>query len=74
MVRSYALVLLLSFGLLTTTLAAKSDARVTVYITRTGTKYHKASCRTLRRSKIKITLKEAKERGYEQCHICYPPE
>ena len=46
----------------------------TVYITRTGTKYHRAGCRSLARSSIPISLKGAKARGYTPCAICRPPE
>lgn len=45
-----------------------------VYITNTGTKYHLAGCRSLVGSKIKITLKEAKEKGYTPCKLCNPPQ
>jgi hypothetical protein len=41
----------------------------TVYITRTGTKYHLAGCRHLK-SAIPITLKDAKELGYTPCSVC----
>lgn len=44
-----------------------------VYITSTGSKYHRDSCRTLKKSKIPISLKEAKNQGYEACKICNPP-
>lgn len=37
---------------------------VTVYITRTGSKYHRGSCRYLKKSKIPISLKDAKAQGY----------
>lgn len=47
---------------------------VTVHITRTGRKYHRPSCRHLSRSKIQITLKEARERGYTPCKVCKPPQ
>ena len=47
---------------------------VTVYITRTGAKYHTASCRYLSRSKIPIPLKDAKQRGYAACKVCRPPQ
>jgi competence protein ComEC len=70
----YAAVLILSLGLLTTTLAAKSDSQVTVYITKTGEKYHMGSCRYLKKSKIAVTLKEVKEQGYDACSVCDPPE
>ena len=43
-----------------------------VYITNTGSKYHNASCRTLK-SKIEKHLSEV--RGvYEPCGICHPPQ
>jgi hypothetical protein len=45
---------------------------VTVYITRTGTKYHCAGCRYLRKSKIPISLKDAKQH-YTPCSVCKPP-
>jgi hypothetical protein len=37
----------------------------TVYITRTGSKYHSDGCRYLSRSCIPISLSEAKAEGYE---------
>jgi hypothetical protein len=47
---------------------------VTVYITRTGAKYHTASCRYLSRSKIPISLKDAKQGGFAPCKVCRPPQ
>jgi hypothetical protein len=47
---------------------------VTVYVTRTGTKYHRAGCRSLAHSSIQITLADAKSRGYTPCKLCHPPE
>ena len=44
-----------------------------VYVTKTGTKYHKDGCSSLRSSKIEITLGEAVEKGYEPCKVCKPP-
>lgn len=52
--------------------ADKQDT--TVYITKTGKKYHKAFCSMLKSSKIKITLKKAKAEGYQPCSRCHPPE
>ena len=43
-----------------------------VYVTRTGKKYHRGSCSSLRRSKIPISLAEVKER-YGPCGRCNPP-
>jgi micrococcal nuclease len=50
----------------------KSEA-VTVYVTRTGAKYHRAGCRDLRRSAIPMSLEEAKKR-YSPCSVCGPPQ
>ncbi|MDN5214966.1 hypothetical protein QQ020_22995 [Fulvivirgaceae bacterium BMA12] len=44
----------------------------TVYITKTGRKYHKETCRYLNHSKYPLTLSKAKERGYEACKVCKP--
>ena len=44
-----------------------------VYVTRTGSKYHRDGCGSLSKSKIEITLKEAVEEGYEPCKRCKPP-
>ena len=45
---------------------------IKVYITNTGSKYHRDSCKTLKNSKIPISLSEA-VRNYEPCGICNPP-
>lgn len=42
-----------------------------VYITKTGSKYHRFGCRYLRKSSIPITLKKAKEYGYTPCSVCW---
>ena len=43
----------------------------TVYITRTGEKYHRSGCQYLRKSCIPISLSEAQSRGYEPCSRCW---
>ena len=43
----------------------------TVYITRTGAKYHRGSCRYLKYSKIPISLEKAKQ-SYGPCSVCRP--
>jgi len=53
--------------------AAQDPSTITVYITKTGEKYHKGSCRYLRQSKIAVSLKEAVSRGYGPCSVCQPP-
>lgn len=45
----------------------------TVYVTKTGKKYHRSGCRYLKQSKIAIKLPTAKKRGYQPCKICKPP-
>jgi len=54
----------------TVTTADRTEA---VYVTRTGAKYHRGSCRHLSRSKIPISLSEAK-RSYGACKVCHPPQ
>ncbi len=46
---------------------------VTVYVTRTGKKYHVGSCRYLRQSKSAIRLDAARGQGYTPCKVCRPP-
>lgn len=43
-----------------------------VYVTASGTKYHRGSCSYLK-SKYEITLREAAESGYTPCSRCSPP-
>lgn len=44
----------------------------TVYITRTGEKYHRGTCSSLRKSKIAISRSNARARGYQPCKRCRP--
>jgi micrococcal nuclease len=44
----------------------------TVYVTRTGSRYHRPGCRYLSRSVIAMALKEAASR-YGPCRSCRPP-
>ncbi|MCC8045773.1 MAG: Ig-like domain-containing protein [Clostridiales bacterium] len=41
-----------------------------VYITKTGSKYHRAGCRYLSSSMIEIDLSTAVAKGYEACSVC----
>ncbi|MDQ1274037.1 MAG: competence protein ComEC [Planctomycetota bacterium] len=50
------------------------DSNPTVYITDTGSKYHRDGCRYLSKSKIAISLDEAKSQGYTPCSVCKPPQ
>ncbi|MBI2839431.1 MAG: hypothetical protein HYX75_14040 [Acidobacteria bacterium] len=55
------------------TIAANELATCDVYITKSGTKYHRASCRYLNSSKKRVTLEWAKSHHYKPCAICKPP-
>ena len=83
-----AISLLIAVFLLVQTVGCSSDSRVpvasaaaatttdkreiTVYVTRTGQKYHRDGCRHLARSKFPMPLSEAK-RAYDPCKVCSPP-
>ena len=47
-----------------------SGSGVTVYITKSGSKYHSRWCQYLSDSRIPISLSAAKARGYEPCKVC----
>ena len=55
----------------TTTLEPLKDTD-TGYITKTGGRYHRNSCRYLVKSCIEIIVGEAKEKGYTPCKVCKP--
>jgi hypothetical protein len=61
--RIYLLLLLLLF-------CFAVQAQTIVYITKTGEKYHKETCRYLSKSSISIELAKAKENGYTACSVC----
>ncbi|HBJ2602265.1 TPA: cell wall-binding repeat-containing protein [Clostridium botulinum] len=44
----------------------------TVYITKTGKKFHRNGCRSLSKSKISISRSNAIKRGYSPCSVCKP--
>lgn len=52
---------------------ASDPGNQTVYVIRTGSKYHKAGCRHLRRSAIPMKLKDAAI-NYAPCSVCKPPK
>ncbi len=53
--------------------APAEKQEVTVYITKTGSKYHRLGCKYLSKSCIPISLEDAKARGYGPCSVCGPP-
>jgi hypothetical protein len=48
------------------------EKEIIVYITKSGTKYHRSECRHLSKSKVPIDLESAKEK-YSPCSTCKPP-
>ena len=54
-------------------MAAPGPDITTVYVTRTGAKYHRPGCQYLSKSCSPLSLEEAKARGYEPCSVCRPP-
>ena len=54
--------------------ADSSNSEMMVHITATGKKYHRAGCRTLKKSDTEVTLDEAKSMGLSPCGICNPPQ
>ena len=54
------------------TATSNNTTSQTVYITRTGEKYHRANCRYLSTSSIKISLSDAISGGYTACKVCKP--
>lgn len=52
---------------------SSQETSTTVYITETGSKYHRAGCSYLKKSCISISLSNAKAQGYTPCSRCNPP-
>lgn len=50
------------------------NKEVTVYVTKTGEKYHSAGCSSLSKSQIPMSLSDAKAAGYTPCSKCNPPQ
>lgn len=44
----------------------------TVYVTKSGNKYHRSTCRYVKKSKIAMTKTEAQKKGYKACSVCKP--
>ncbi len=63
---------LLTLFFISCTLDETSQTSRTVYITNTGNKYHRYSCRYVQQSRIAISLDTAKARGYTACSVCSP--
>ena len=48
------------------------EEKALVYVTPTGKKYHRASCRTIGEATTALRCNDAKEKGYDACKICKP--
>ncbi|SMG38808.1 endonuclease/exonuclease/phosphatase family protein [Dethiosulfovibrio salsuginis] len=58
--------------------SAKAESKeapknITVFVTKTGKSYHSDGCSSLSKSKIALSLEEAKAKGYTPCSKCKPP-
>lgn len=58
----------------TGTSGTAENKEVTVYVTNSGEKYHRDGCKYLGKSKIPISLNDAKNEGYSPCKVCNPPQ
>ncbi len=52
--------------------SSNDSSDITVYVTNTGSKYHRDGCQYLSQSKIAISLSDAVLR-YDPCSVCDPP-
>lgn len=55
------------------TSSSVSNSGTMVYVTDTGSKYHRYGCQYLRESCHGMTLSKAKQAGYTACSRCDPP-
>ena len=51
---------------------ANDPAYETVYVTNSGQKYHRGTCRHVTRSKYPLSVASAKYQGYSPCSVCKP--
>lgn len=54
--------------------SSPKKVEVTVYATNTGEKYHNSGCQYLKKSKIPLSLDDAKSQGLTPCSKCHPPQ
>lgn len=66
---AFRLAVIVFLSLLSFTVYAQSDTKV--YVTKTGAKYHRSSCRYAKTG-WPATLTEAKDRGLTACLVCKP--
>ena len=51
---------------------ASTPSGDTVYVTNSGSKYHRSGCRYLSKSSVPISRSEAVQQGYTACKVCKP--
>lgn len=56
-----------------TTTESSGQEEITVYVTDTGTKYHRSGCGSLWNSSHERSLSQAISQGYGPCGNCNPP-
>lgn len=61
-----------SSGSTAVSVQAAEKQSYTVYITKTGKKYHAAGCRYLNQSCIPVDLDELNTKKYTPCSVCEP--
>ena len=52
--------------------SVQNNQSETVYVTKSGTKYHRAGCKYLSSSAISMSLEDAQATGYQACSVCKP--
>lgn len=72
MKRIISIFLVLLIFLCSPAVAYADNSSATVYVTKSGEKYHRSGCRYLKQSCISLSLREAVENGYTACSVCNP--
>lgn len=55
------------------TIQGEQESQGTVYVTKSGTKYHREGCSYLSGGRTALGLADAKNQGYTPCSRCKPP-
>lgn len=55
-----------------TSVAPAQPIEKVVYVTNTGSKYHRAGCQYLSHSQIAVSVSDAVGRGFTPCSVCNP--
>jgi hypothetical protein len=77
LVRSTFMALALSLTILGSMAVATTTpvtGQETVYVTKSGKKYHTATCNFVKNGKTPMKLADAVKAGYTPCSVCNPPK